>query len=223
MYRVIAVVLMTVLGLSLSAHGQEYTAERFEGDPPADKLSPDVAKVISRVACRVKKGDRLFCEIWPVAQLPLGADQPNDTVMYQIKPGELVGIIRFPRKTTDFRSQELASGVYTMRYGQQPVDGAHVGTFPTRDFLVLLPGEEDKSPATIEDYKALTKASAAAVGTSHPAIFPLLKPTHEGESIGVRHDEEKDWWILGFPTVAGTGTSRGNMRFEMILVGHAAE
>ena len=90
-----------------------------------------------------------------------------------------------------------------------------MGTFPTRDFVLLLPAADDKSPATIADYKSLIKASAASAGTSHPAIFPLFKPA-EGEMPAIRHDEEHDWWIVRF-------SGAGKQTFEMVIVGHAAE
>ena len=41
--------------------------------------------------------------------------------------------------TADFRDQGIPAGTYILRYSQQPVDGAHVGTSTTRDFLALLP------------------------------------------------------------------------------------
>ncbi|MEX2026313.1 MAG: hypothetical protein WEH44_03415, partial [Pirellulaceae bacterium] len=64
------------------------------------------------------------------------------------------------------------------------------------------------------DYKTLTKASAASAGTSHPAIYPLLNPS-EAETPSIRHDEEKDWWIVRFGS--------GKQAFDMVIVGHAEE
>lgn len=206
--------LATVLSASLVC-GQEYKVEKLDGGPPADKLSPDIAKTIGSTGFKVLRGEsRTVCEIWTVKELATKG-KTNDMVQYPLEPGQLIGVIRLPRKTTDFRNQEVASGVYTLRYGQQPVDGAHVGTFPTRDFVLLLPADGDKSPVTIADYKTLTKASAASAGTSHPAIYPLLKPA-DGQTPSIRHDEEKDWWIIQF-------TAGGKQALEMVIVGHAAE
>ncbi len=197
------------------AFAQEYKVEKLEAGPPADKVSADVAKLIGGSGVKVIRGEsRTLCEIWTVKELE-AKGKTNDMVLYPLEPGQLIGVIRFPRKTTDFRNQEVTSGVYTLRYGQQPVDGAHVGTFPTRDFILLLPADQDQAPATIADYKSLTKASAASAGTSHPAIYPLLKPA-EGDTPAIRHDEENDWWIVRF---AGAG----KQTFEMVVVGHAAE
>jgi hypothetical protein len=223
MYRILVTALV-LFWLGLSAAAQEYKAERFEGPPPADALSPEVAATIGNFGCKVTRGEsRVLCEIWPCKELRLAMVKTSDTILYPLTPGQLIGVVRFPRKTTDFRQQEVPAGVYTLRYGQQPVDGAHVGTSPTRDFLLLLPADHDKSPATIEDYKALTKTSSGAAGTNHPAILHMLKPPAEGEFLDLRHDEEKDWWILRFATMVRAGAGKANFRIEIVIVGHAAE
>lgn len=203
------------------ACAQEYQAEKFAGGPPSEELSPEIAKQLSDSGFRVKRGEsRTVCEIWPVKELSLAEVETSDTIQYPLKAGQLLGVIRFRRKTSDFRDQEVSSGLYTMRYGLQPVDGAHVGTSATRDFVLLLPVEQDKTPATIEDYKTLTQASATASGTSHPAIFLLVKPS-EGEVPAVRHVEEPDWWVLRFESPVAK--AKKAQTFEMVVVGHAVE
>ena len=104
-----------------------------------------------------------------------------------------MGVLRFPRKGADFRGQEIAAGAYTLRYGDQPVDGNHVGTFDTRDFLLLLPAGADESPAALAEADLFEK-SAQAAGSTHPAILPLVKPAGDGAKPTLRHIEEKEWW-----------------------------
>lgn len=213
MIRSVAVALVMTVASSL-AIAQDYKVEKLASGPPADKLAPEIAKLMSDSGTKVIRGEsRTLAEVWTVKELE-GKGKTSDMVLYPFEPGQLLGVVRFPRKTTDFRNQEVTSGVYTLRYGQQPVDGAHVGTFPTRDFVLMLPADQDQAAATIGDYKALTKASAASAGTSHPAIYPLLKPS-EGVTPSIRHDETNDWWIVRFPV--------GKQVLEMIVVGHAAE
>ena len=213
MFRtVLSALALTLAGALASA--QDYKVDKLAGGPPADKLPADVARLMADSGVKVLRGEsRTLAEIWTVKELE-AKGKTNDSVLYPLEPGQLVGVIRLPRKHTDFRNQEVASGVYSLRYGQQPVDGAHVGTFPTRDFLLLLPAEQDQAPATIADYKTLTKASAASAGTSHPAIYPLLKGA-DGETPSIRHDEEHDWWIVRFAS--------GKQAFDLVLVGHAEE
>ena len=224
MNRSIFTTVLVVLSLAVTAVAQEYKAEKFEAPPPADALSPEVAATIGKLGCKVTRDEsRVLCEIWPCKEWKLASTETSDTVLYAFTPGQLIGVIRFPRKHSDFRQQEISSGVYTLRYGQQPVDGAHVGTSPTRDFLLVLPADQDKSAAPIEDYKTLTKASAAVTGSNHPAILHMLKAPPDGEFLEIRHDEEKDWWILRFASMARVTGQRTSQRVEVVIVGHAAE
>ena len=144
---------------------------------------------------------------------------PTDAILYPLKVGSLVGVIRFPRKGADFRDQEIASGIYTLRYGNQPVDGNHVGTFPTRDFLLMLPASADMSPAPIAEAD-LFKTSAQAAGSTHPAIMPLVKAEDAGELPALRHLEEQDWWTVQF---GGKDAKGGKLALELIVSGKAAE
>ena len=230
MTRILTCSFVVALLLAHAAYAQEYRVEKLSNGAPADELSPEVAKLLAPMGYKVVRGEsRVVLELWPLKQWPLKSPMVTDTILYPFAPGQLVGVIRLPRKINDFRQQEIASGVYTVRYGQQPVDGAHVGTSPTRDFALLLPAAEDKSPETIADYKALTKASTTAAGTNHPAILllPRSADIDKGDFMGVRHDEEKDWWVLKFSgtaRVAGPGgLGAGSMRVEMVFEGHAAE
>lgn len=230
MTRMLTCSLAVALLLTNVAFGQKYRVEKLSNGAPADALSPEVAKMVAPMGYKVVRGEsRVVLELWPLKQWPIKPAPLTDTVLYPFAPGQLMGVVRFPRKMSDFRQQEIASGVYTVRYGQQPVDGAHVGTSPTRDFALLLPAAEDKDPETIADYKTLTKASTAAAGTNHPAILMLPRSADigKGEFMGVRHDEEKDWWVLKFSgtaRVAGPGgVASGSVRVEMVFMGHAAE
>ena len=111
-----------------------------------------------------------------------------------------------------------------MRYAQQPVDGAHVGTSPTRDFLLLTNAKKDQDPAVL-DYKPLTKQSAESAGSSHPLLLSLQRVATEAtEFPAIRHNEERDWWILAMqaPTKAG-GAEGKPLVCELVVAGIATE
>src|SRR5205823_8094515 len=130
---------------------------------------------------------------WPIA-----ADaKTGGEILYPLTPGQLIGVIRYARKASDFREQDIPAGTYILRYAQQPVDGAHVGTSPTRDFLALLPAAKDRDPKTI-GYKTLITISKETTGTAHPAILSLQKPAESGEALAVREESEKMWTIVRF-------------------------
>ena len=213
-----------VLALLSPAAAQDYQVTKVETAAPADDLSPEIAALLQPVGFKlVKGGSRTVCEIWLCKEWPIAADaKTSGEVIYPLTPGQLIGAIRYPRKATDFRDQEIPAGVYTLRYGQQPVDGAHVGTSPTRDFLIASPAARDKSPAVL-DYKALVAAGKETTGTSHPAILSLQRPGESAEPLSVREEAELEWTIVRFTGKAKAGDTAKDLPLEAVLVGVAKE
>ena len=198
----------------------DYTVEELKEAAPASEVSSQIAAELASTGVRIKRGSSTLCDIWLRKELKVPAEfKPTNEIQFPFQPGQLVGVARFARKSTDFRDQSIQSAVYTMRYAQQPVDGAHVGTSPTRDFLLLSVSKNDSSPAAVE-YKPLTKQSAEAAGTAHPALLALKKPTAEPTELpAIRHDEEHDWWLVALQAP----TSGPKLSLELVIVGKAAE
>jgi hypothetical protein len=65
-----------------------------------------------------------------------------------------------------------------MRYSNHPVDGAHQGVAPQRDFMLLTPVANDANPAALPEFMPLVEMSRTS-GTAHPAVFSLAS---SGES-----------------------------------------
>src|SRR4051794_8244596 len=102
---------------------EEYKIQPVAQRPP-DDLAADIAERLLPKVFKVATDKQTLCEIWLRRSIPLRADAvPSESVLYSFESGQLIGIIRFPHKTTDFRDHEIAAGVYTLRYGLQPVDG----------------------------------------------------------------------------------------------------
>ena len=201
----------------LALAADEYRIETFEDGPPADDLAAEVVEKLEPTGFKVVNEDgKSVAEIWLAKELAVKEGfAPTLSVLYPLEPGSLVGALTFPRKGADFRGQEIPRGTYTLRYGQQPVDGNHIGTFDTRDFLLLLPAEADRDPATKPGTDFFVTSAEAAEST-HPAIMPLLKPS-EGEAPAMRHIEEPEWWAA---RLTGNG---GKVPLELIVVGTADE
>jgi hypothetical protein len=203
----------------LSARSAEYSVQALREGPPAE-LSEEIAAQIAPSGWKVMQGEkRVVTEIWPAKAWAAKADfEPSDTVLVPLQPGSLVGVLRFTRKGADFRGQEIPAGLYTLRYANQPVDGNHVGTFATRDFLVMLPASADQSAKPIADMD-LFKLSAQSAESNHPAIVPLVKP-EEGDAEPLKHFEEQDWWTLRLP---GQDAKGAKIVLQPVVVGKAAE
>jgi len=61
-------------------------------------------------------------------------------------------------------------------YALLVMDGDHMGTAPSGDFVLLVPAAKDEGQATMEP-EALHKASTRASHTGHPAVFLLFPLT----------------------------------------------
>jgi hypothetical protein len=218
-------VLACVILLPGAAGAVDHRIEKADEAPPADALSAEIAGKLDPAGVKVVRGtNRTVCEIWLCKELAANSSgSPVSGAQYPFQEGTLVGVIRFPRDGSDFRDQDIAEGVYTLRYGLQPVDGAHVGTFPTRDFLMLSKAESDQTVAPPET-KALVERSAEAAETTHPAILALLKVEGKPETHpAIVHNEEKDWWIARLEAPIKTGEKVQKSTLDVVVAGTAGE
>ncbi len=225
MYRsILAACFAVVLGCSVCL-ADEYRVEPAKLPLP-EEVAADVAKQIGSAAFKVSGEKRALCEIWLRRDWPTQAGfTPSQSVLYPFEMGELIGVIRFPKKVTDFRGQDIAAGVYTLRFGLQPVDGNHVGTSETRDFLLLVPASQDMSPAKI-DKEDLFKESKEASATTHPAILTLLAVPAEIDAQAVpamQHDEGRELWSVVLKGTTLANEKVGSQLINFVVVGKAGE
>lgn len=210
--------------LAASVEADEYSIAVLGEAPPADELSAEIVSALATKGVKVTKGtSRTVCDIWLCKSWEVKADfKATPAVMYPFSPGQLIGVLRFKRRGNDFRDQEIPSGVYTLRYAQQPIDGNHIGTFATRDFLVMVDAASDKSAGPF-DVRDLMTASAEAAESNHPGMLCLQKSDDNVKSPALKHNEDHDWWIAqltGKATVAGKSN---DLPIAVVVVGYAAE
>lgn len=195
------------------------------GEPPQG-LSKAVAMQLDPKGVRIAGPDGPVCEIWFVKSLTVKPGFKSTLeVKYPLEPGSLVGALRVPEGSTyhDFRTQEIGSGVYTLRYGQQPVDGNHIGTSAVADFLLAVPAEKDEDPKAISDFDTLAGMSAAAVGSSHPAILSLQPPSDVEAAPSLTRDDSRDFVFLNAVGTGKAGDETTKVRFKLVAIGHAQE
>lgn len=197
LFRLWVAVLVCSTGALFAA--EPHKLEVFKSAPPKG-ISDKIAPLLDENAYRIVGPNGPVCEIWLVKEVTAKDDfKPTLTIKYPLASGQLLGAARLPTAgaALDFRGQELPAGVYTLRYGQQPQDGNHLGTSDVSDFGLACSSELDKDPATIAGVKDLFKLSAKASGTAHPAIFQMLPPAREAyPQPTLKHNDEKDLWIL---------------------------
>jgi hypothetical protein len=224
MTRTIVTAALILTAPACQAAAQDYKVAKIDTPAPVGEISPEIAALLQTTGFRVAQGDsQVLCEVWPAKEWPIAADAATSAeILYPLTAGQLIGAARFPRKAADFRDQEVPAGIYVVRYGQQPVDGAHVGTSPTRDFFVLIPAAKDRDPQVL-DYKALIAASKQTTGTEHPGILSLQKPADSGGPLSIRHEADKEWTIVRFVGKVKQGGATKDLPVELVVVGKAAE
>jgi hypothetical protein len=193
----------TLLSLGLltaTAFGQ-YKLESA-GAPPSE-LAPAIREALQKDGAKIAGGKgAAFCEIWLRNQALAGAKTTEQNVVFtQIPHGALLGVIRFPAQGADRRGQPIRPGLYTLRLSFYPVDGAHQGVSPQRDFLLMVPVADDTDLNATPNYDQLVKMSAQAAGTAHPAVLSIWKP--DSPTAGAALNKEGEDWVL-YTTVGGT-------------------
>ena len=220
-----SLVILPLLLVAAPALAVDHRVEKLDEAPPADALGAEIAGKLQTTGARVIRGtSREAADIWLVKDL--GVDPNAATaggVQYPLQQGQLLGVVRYPREGSDFRDQDIPEGVYTMRYALQPVDGAHVGTFPTRDFILLSKAADDQTAAPV-DTMTLVERSFDASETAHPAMLALLKLDEKAESYpGISHNEERDWWIVRLEAATKAGEQAGKLPLDIVVAGYVEE
>lgn len=186
-------------------------------------LSKEVAALVDANGQRVIEKGSAVCAVWLVKEVPTKTNfKPTLSVKYPFAPGELLGVLQVQAKSkyTDFRGQEIKAGVYTLRYGQQPEDGNHVGTSDLADFLLAIPAAVDTDPKPIAVFKALSERSAKTAGSTHPAIFSLLPSEKPVEKPTLTHNAAKEHTMLSTTISAKGGTK---VALRMVVIGKSGE
>ncbi len=215
--------LALALGTTLVAGVSDEKTLAKVGQAPAG-VSAQIAATINPQGYRVQSGEGMVCEVWLLKDLAVKPKfKPTLNVKYPFQTGQLVGVLRVGDKVeyTDFRGQPVKPGVYTLRYGQQPQDGNHIGTSELADFLVAIPADMDTDPKPVAPVEKLHKASAKTVGGNHPAIFSLLAPEPNGAAATLAKDEN-DRWVLGVPAQAIRDGKRIPLSLRLVVIGKVA-
>ena len=193
--------------------------------PPADELAEEIAAQISGEGFSVKRSETsTLCNIWFCKEWKIAEDfKTSDEVLYPFTPGQLIGVIEYKRRGGDFRDQDINRGVYTLRYAQQPIDGNHEGTSATRDFLLVVSAEQDKSAAAM-DIEKLYAASAEAAESSHPGLLLMQAvPADADVSKPSIRTNDEEWSIVRISGVTNAGGQSKELPMDLVVEGHADE
>jgi hypothetical protein len=218
--RSIAVITATVLALAGSALAQGYKVEALNEAPPQE-LSAVIRAELSATGLRVSGPAGAICDLWFRKAVPLRATPSTALgVSYpQLTEGTLIGAMRLPNLTKDYRRQQIKAGVYTLRYGINPQNGDHMGVAPQRDFLMAAAAAADQNPATLTLDQTFTLGKTAT-GTAHASVWSLNSAESNPKSLpAVFHLDDGDLWLVEFQVA----TSGAPLKMALVVVGVAPE
>jgi hypothetical protein len=210
--KVMTRVFCSLLFLAITASAQ-YKAQPA-GDPPSE-VAPAILATLNKAGTKiVADNGSVYAEIWLRSAKPPGPGSGESNITLPMIPaGALLGVLRFPGKGSDRRGQTVAAGVYTLRYGNYPMNGDHQGVAPQRDFLVLSPAALDKSADAVADFDTLINMSRKASGAPHPAVLSFWKSDGDAKP-GLEKQGESDWVLQ---------TKLGDIPVSIIVAGKAGE
>lgn len=193
---------------ALTALGQYTMAP--SGPPPDDVPAP-LRGLLQQDGAKIMGASGPLCEVWLRSATPTGpANNEKDVTLTNLPHGALLGVIKYESAAQDRRGQPIKPGLYTLRFSYYPVNGAHQGVAPQRDFALLTPIASDPDPNALPNFDQLVAMSKKASGTSHPAVLSIWKADTDFKP-GL--DKEGDDWVLQ--------AKMGDTPLAMILVGVA--
>lgn len=206
-------VAVTALTPAAALTGQELASAREVLAAPEPLAEPIREKLSSDVVVVTRGTSRL--EFWWTRGLPLSTDTPDWT---QVPAGALLGALRLVDPLPDIRGHTIPPGVYTLRFALQPQDGDHMGVSPYRQFLIVSPAADDRTPEPL-GLDGAVDLGKKTQNRSHPAVLSIDPPA-SGETPGsiVRTEEGHTAVVHSVPVVRD-GAPAGALTFGLIIVG----
>lgn len=186
-----SVLISLLLVMLAGVASAQYTLETG-GAPPAE-LAPALAATLQHQGSKIVGSDgKLYAEFWfRNSSVDGPATGEPDVSWTTVAHGTLIGAVRFPAAVQDRRGDKVQPGVYTLRFSFYPINGAHQGLEPSRDFLVLSPAAIDKDPNAKPTFKELMVMSRKASEIAHPLVLSMWKADSDWQA-GLSQ-LENDW------------------------------
>ena len=202
----IACALVFAQSLTISPHA----------DPPPADLADPIEALMAPSGERVVVGGKTL-EFWWVKSMPL-LPASTEVAWSAVEEGTLVGAVTLSSNYPDIRGMTMKAGIYTLRYGIQPQDGAHTGVSPYREFLMISPAALDNSVGAL-GHDGTIGIARQSIGGSHPASWSLDPPI-ASERIGATKANDAGQTSVIFSVPASRdGKDVGALKFGLILVG----
>ena len=176
MFRLLA----TLVLCTCVASAAELTLKVTDKAPPSE-INESIRSLLQPKAVQLLEGDKPVIELWLAKELNLQSKPSSPaTALDALKQTTVLGAAAFASPRRDYREDEIAKGVYTVRFALQQQDGNHLGTAEFTYFAVLVPAKLDAGADAIKDYKQLVNTSGKETSTDHPMVISL-RPVNAAE------------------------------------------
>ena len=206
---------LCLVALAVAVHAAGSGVERI-GAFAAPGASNEIKRAVEEKGYRIILDDGWAAEFWFTRSLATTTKDAAGALYPQLTNGEFVGVVSFPRGSTDYRGQAIPAGAYTLRYQFLPQDANHMGVSPNPDFLLAVPLSADPSPADVLPFKKLVGLSSKTTGTAHPAVIAMGAV---GEPASVKKDEQG----MTIFTVKLTTAAGKTEKLGIVLKGQATQ
>jgi hypothetical protein len=189
--------------------------------PLTDSTVPEaVRKAVDTKGYRVVLDDgSTAAELWLRQGVPARMGRGDPDALYpQLAESTLIGVLRFPQASTDYRGQPIPPGFYTLRYEMMPNDGNHLGAAPSRDFVLLIPAASDPDPNMVFTFQDLVTLSRKATSTKHPGPLNLTAASGGTPPSVSKDDQEHSIFSAILKLVSGE-----DLPFGLVVKGTAPQ
>lgn len=203
----------------MPAMGQDLALTTEEKAAPAE-VSEAIRGVLGKEAVILGKDSGPVWEFWFVNKvaLPYAPDE-GKSALEVLKKTALLGVVTVHEEVRDFKDNIIEKGTYTLRYGQQPTDGNHLGTSTHNHFAVLIPVKYDTEVEAAWDHEAMADESLQSSVAEHPMNLNLQPVKGDGDTpaLGEGDDDSK----LVKVTLAGEADGAAvPIRIGVVYEGH---
>jgi len=217
-YRLV-IVLLALLSICAGITAAQSNSSKPEQIPALNdpRVSEAVRKQLEPNGYRVATQDGPV-DVWFRAQIPAGKNPEQGALYDKLTESTLLGVIKFAKDSRDYKGEHIPAGIYTLRYEIQPNDGNHLGTAPTRDFLLVMPVDGDTDPAATYTFEKMVQLSSRVNGSNkHPTPLNLVSP--ESKTLPIFYKDDEDHTILSVQL----NSSAGPLPIALVVKGTAAQ
>jgi hypothetical protein len=198
----------------------DFSVKMTEKEPPKE-VGEAIRKLLQPKAMQVLNGNTPVFEFWFSSEVPLKSrPAAADKALEAIPETTVLGAVTVGSGQRDYKDNEIAAGVYTMRFGLQPQDGDHLGTADYAYFALLLPANSDIRPDGFATAKAMAKASSHGTASEHPLVLSLRPAPSDPGELPKLNEPVADHKSVRVKVPAKAGADKIDLLFELVFKGH---